>query len=229
MVFPFKGVIFDFDCTLANSKRGMAACVNEVLSQMGYPTVDFITAVEAIGHPPQEKFTMLTGSHDALERLRFKKLYLAIIAPPVSYLLNHVVLFPGVIELLQFLNTQHCKIGIVSNKTREALLAEITHLGILDEIDIIVSLDDVVHAKPHPNGIHAVLSAWKMSHADVLYIGDHVIDAKTADAAAVQFVGVTTGSTTRDALISYPHLCIVESMCDVLQWFRSAVATKILR
>ena len=64
-------------------------------------------------------------------------------------------------------------------------------------IDVIVGGEDVRQPKPDPQGIFQVLQIWDMSKEEVLYMGDSVVDAKTAQAAGVDFAGVTTGSLSQ--------------------------------
>ena len=39
-----------------------------------------------------------------------------------------------------------------------------------------------------------------------------VIDAQTAQAAALDFVGVLHGTTTREELLAYPHIAIIDDL-----------------
>ena len=56
-----------------------------------------------------------------------------------------------------------------------------------------------------------------MEKKDVLYIGDSTVDAETAQAAGVDFAGVTHGVTTADELARYPHRRIMASLDELLQ------------
>ena len=62
--------------------------------------------------------------------------------------------------------------------------------------------------KPDPQGIFQVLQIWDMSKEEVLYVGDSVVDGKTAQAAGVDFVGVTTGATVKTDLEAYPNVSV---------------------
>lgn len=213
----YRGVIFDFDCTLVDSKPGMFRCINQVLEQMGYLPASFSEVIQTIGYPPEEKFTQLTQNANVSERNHFKALYTTLINPPHSALLQDTKPFPGTIKLLQFLQKHNCKIGIVSTKATQALLAEINHLHLSAYIDDICALEDVAHPKPNPEGISRMLMHWGYEPQDVLYIGDHHVDAAAAEAAGVPYIGVTTGSTTRDQLTAYPNLCIVDTLDAILE------------
>lgn len=215
----FQGVIFDFDCTLADSKQGMYQCIKTVLEKMNQPLPSYDDAIKTIGLPPEEKFTFLTKINNEAERSKFKSLYLELINPPSSYLLSYTMLFSGVIELLALIKNSDCKIAIFSTKTRLALEEELIHLKIMPYIDFIQAGDDVLYPKPNPEGILNVLSEWKMPKNDILYIGDHVLDAKAAMAAGVHFMGVTTGTCSEAALSEYPHLLITSAINNIATEF----------
>ncbi|KMW25635.1 hypothetical protein HMPREF0977_01498 [Clostridium sp. 1_1_41A1FAA] len=50
-----------------------------------------------------------------------------------------------------------------------------------------------------------------------LYIGDSYIDAQAAQNAKIDFVGVTTGTTSREKLESYPHISVLDDLKDILE------------
>ena len=63
-------------------------------------------------------------------------------------------------------------------------------------MDIIVGGEDVKAAKPSPEGLLLAIKRLHVSKAETLYIGDSTVDAETAQAAGVDFAGVTHGVTT---------------------------------
>ena len=83
-------------------------------------------------------------------------------------------------------------------------------------IDVIQAGDDVNYPKPNPEGICNVLLAWNFCAEDVLFVGDHSVDALAANSAKVRFIGVTTGTTSKIELMKYPHLAIADHLKDIL-------------
>ena len=51
---------------------------------------------------------------------------------------------------------------------------------------------------------------------EVLYTGDSVVDAKTAAAAAVDFAGVLTGTTSSRDFEPFDHICIVRDLAELM-------------
>ena len=71
---------------------------------------------------------------------------------------------------------------------------------------------DVKQAKPDPQGIKKALRRLHRRKSETLYIGDSTVDAETAQAAKVDFVGVLNGMTTREELMVYPHRQILDNL-----------------
>ena len=66
--------------------------------------------------------------------------------------------------------------------------------------------------KPSPEGILLALSILQCSLDDALYIGDSVVDAESAHAAGIGFIGVLNGTTTYEELASYPNEAIIDNL-----------------
>jgi len=61
--------------------------------------------------------------------------------------------------------------------------------------------------KPAPEGLLAICAALQLAPAQVLLVGDSVVDLATARAAGVRVCAVTWGLGERAALASADYLC----------------------
>ena len=59
-------------------------------------------------------------------------------------------------------------------------------------LDIIVGGEDVKEPKPSPEGVLLAIKEFGCNKEEVLYIGDSIVDAETAQSAQVDFAGVLT-------------------------------------
>ena len=75
-------------------------------------------------------------------------------------------------------------------------------------IDAIIGGEDVSIAKPSPEGCLKAMEQLHTNPENTIYIGDSMIDAKTAQNAGIAFIAVTTGTDTAEDLKAYPHLKI---------------------
>ena len=108
-------------------------------------------------------------------------------------------------------------LGIVSTKFRYRILDLFEKTGHNGLVDFIVGGEDVKAAKPDPEGLLlAIGRASGGGKSEVLYVGDSVVDAATAQAAGTDFAGVLHGMTTREELEAYPHVAIVDDLRGIL-------------
>ena len=66
--------------------------------------------------------------------------------------------------------------------------------------------------KPSPEGIEQAIARLGMEKDDVLYTGDSYIDAETARNAGVDFLAITTGTTSAETFARYPHIAILPAI-----------------
>ena len=192
--------IFDFDYTLVDSSRGIVTCFRHVLGNHGHTGVTDTEIKRTIGKTLEESF--------------YKREYVK--AADVHMTAN-TFFFPETIEVLEALKSQGAVLGIVSTKFRYRILDLFEKTGHDGLVDFIVGGEDVKAAKPDPEGLLlAIGRASGGGKSEVLYVGDSVVDAATAQAAGTDFSGVLHGMTTREELEAYPHVAIVDDLRGIL-------------
>lgn len=207
-----KAVIFDFDYTLGDSTSGIVLSINHALEKLGYSAKDRESIRKTIGLSLKETFFALTGNHDEEEADLFSN-YFKEQADLV--MTDHTKLYCDAAEVLQSLKRDGCKIGIVTTKFHYRIEQILTKFGVLDLVDLIVGAEDVKIEKPDPEGLLWAIDALQLKRDDILYVGDSLVDAQTANNAQVGFAGVLTGTTAREQFQMYPHVFIGESLSDV--------------
>ncbi len=101
-------------------------------------------------------------------------------------------LFPGSLEILSTLVEKKYNVAIVTNKHRVAADEAFQLFGIADLGIWSVSGDDIKEQKPSPEGIFLAMDHFGIKDKnEVVYIGDSVYDAKTAENAGVDFALVS--------------------------------------
>ena len=206
--------IFDFDYTLVDSSRGIVTCFRHVLGNHGHTGVTDTEIKRTIGKTLEESFSILTGITEAGTLADYKSEYVK--AADVHMTAN-TFFFPETIEVLETLKSQGAVLGIVSTKFRYRILDLFEKTGHDGLVDFIVGGEDVTAAKPDPEGLLlAIGRASGGGKSQVLYVGDSVVDAATAQAAGTDFSGVLHGMTTREELKTYPHVAIVDDLRGIL-------------
>lgn len=199
----YKGLIFDFDYTLGDSTEGIVASVNYALEKLGYAAAEHEAVRKTIGLHLEETYRVLVSEEKEAEAAEFARLF---VEKADQVMTEQTHFFPGVLSLLEKWKSQGRKLAIVTTKYHYRIDAILEKYQANHLIDVIVGREDVKHPKPDPEGLFQALHIWDMSKEEVLYVGDSVVDAKTAQAAGVDFAGVATGATGKEELEAYPNV-----------------------
>ena len=113
---------------------------------------------------------------------------------------------PGSNELLQHLQDQGAKLGIVTRNGREIADATLQACGLehFFSADTIVSRDCCT-AKPDPAGVNLMLSRWQADAADAVMVGDYLFDLQAGHSA-----GATTVHMDVHGEFAWPEMTDVQ-------------------
>ena len=155
---------------------------------------------------------MLTGRTDEQEAARFTALFKE---KADEIMVDCTQLYPGVPEVLQKLKRDGYRVGIVTTKYRYRIEDILKRFNGTEWIDLIVGGDNVKVEKPDPEGLLWAIDKLGVEKDEILYVGDSLVDAKTAANAGVRFAAVLTGTTTREAFAGYDPVMIAENVVEV--------------
>lgn len=201
--------LFDFDYTLADSSRGIVICFRNVQERHGHTGISDEAIKRTIGKTLEDSFSILSGITTPETLAEYKKEY---VKEADTYMTVNTFFFPETVTVLKTLKSQGAQIGIISTKFRFRIREMVDQHFPKDFFDIIIGGEDVKQAKPDPQGIKKALRRLHRRKSETLYIGDSTVDAETAQAAKVDFVGVLNGMTTREELMVYPHRQILDNL-----------------
>lgn len=201
--------LFDFDYTLADSSKGIVLCFRHVLNLHGYTGITDEEIKRTIGKTLEESFSILTGVTDADTLAAYKKEY---VKAADQHMTVNTFLFPETLSVLTQLKKDGARIGIISTKYRYRIMELLSQKLPAQFLDIIVGGEDVKTPKPSPEGLLFAIEHLSVPKEETLYIGDSTVDAETAQAAGVDFMGVLHGATTRSELEAYPHVRIAPDL-----------------
>lgn len=205
----YKGLVFDFDYTLGDSTDGIVASVNYALEKLGYDRAEREEIRKTIGLHLEETYRVLAAAQGKGikpgEDAEFARLF---VEKADEVMTENTVFFPGALKLIREWKNMGYRLGIVTTKYHYRIEAILQKYHSLYLFDLIVGGEEVKHPKPDPEGIFHILQNFELSREQILYVGDSLVDAKTAQAAGVSFAGVTTGTTKKEELESYPNVGI---------------------
>lgn len=213
-----KAFIFDFDYTLGDSTNGIALSINYALEKLGYALPNITDIKKTIGLSLTETFYTLTSNNNLDEAKQFAELFRE---KADNIMVANTELYTGVKDILQKLKSQGYKTAIVTTKFRYRIEGILSKFDANHLIDIIIGGEDVKIEKPNPEGLLCAIHRFNVTKDEALYIGDSLVDAKTAKNAEVNFAAVLTGTTTRDDFRNYDCFYIGENISDVYDYIRT--------
>ena len=122
---------------------------------------------------------------------------------------------PGVVPAIRGLERGGFNLGIVSTKFRFRIEATLRREGLLDPFATIVGGDDVERFKPDPEGLLMASERMGVSPDQMVYVGDSVTDAETAQRAAVPFIALLSGTTSREEFAHYAPRSILTDITQL--------------
>ena len=187
------GVIFDCDGVILNSRAANAHYYNIILQALGLPP---LTA-------EQEAYTYMATVRQSLEYITPRELHpklLEISREAVNYqrdIMPLVELEEGLLAFVRWLQQHKVRMAVHTNRSSGMPF-------VLDKFRLHEYFDPVVTAamvnpKPHPDGVYHVLEQWGLPRTEIIFIGDSLNDAQTAEAAQVAFVAF--GKEALDAAV----------------------------
>ena len=204
-------VMFDFDGTLADTKRAIVDTATEVLLGFGIPEVELGDVSKIIGPPFPEAFIELYGlspddARTVTERYRQRYESLGPSAWP---------LFDGIAGLLGDLRAAGKKVCVATSKRQHVLEQALRDDGVFDAFDIAFGKpSDIPFTKAD-----TVASVLELLHADAddaVMVGDRLHDVEGAKACGVPCIGVTYGGTGDFEELSGAGACVVVDTVEQL-------------
>lgn len=179
-----KAIIFDFDGTLANTLPVCYFAFNQVFKEFDHKDLssDEIKAMFGPSETGIIRENLLNQNKEQAIELFYK-----------AYSENHenlVELNKDINELITYLKNNGVKLGIVTGKAKRSLDISLKALQMENLFDVIVTGDDVINPKPHPEGVIKALSALQIEKNEAMFVGDSDADIQAGVQANVYTVGV---------------------------------------
>ncbi len=192
--FPdgLRGLIFDCDGVLVDSKGANIGYYNRLLAEFGHPPmpeslIDYVQMSTA-----KQAFEALfsTGElyrlPDVMRRIPYRTFSLPLLR-----------LEPGICELLQWLHEQGVRLAVHTNRSN-GMWDVLDMFSLRDFFDPVMTVEDVA-PKPSPEGALRILEKWGVPNTTVGFIGDSPTDAGAARNAGIPFVAYR--NTSLDAAV----------------------------
>lgn len=209
-------VIFDLDGTLLDTVADLANATNRALEQCGYPTHPVDAYYQFVGNGINKLFARALPADSSNEDnvLRIRSLFVPCYN---EHNADCSCPYPGIMGLLEELQSRGVLIAVASNKYHEATVKLVRHFFSGISFSVILGQREGVPIKPAPDIVYDILRETGVSAEQALYVGDSGVDMQTALNAGVESVGVTWGFRSEEELNAHGAVHIVHSAEDILQ------------
>ncbi len=176
-----KGIIFDCDGVIINSRDANVRFYNIILEKLELPPMDKSQEDYVHSHTVYESIKHIVPPILFEEAINIGK--------KISYLsvIDLIKLEDGLIDFISILKKKNKKLAINTNRTNTMPII-LNNFQLKSFFDPVVTADSVKNPKPHPESIYYILKRWNLKPYEVLFIGDSKVDEKTAKSVPVDFI-----------------------------------------
>ena len=185
MKMQIKGILFDFDGTIANTIDLIIATFEHTCQEVLGFTPEREKIVATFGLPLPEAMIALSGKPELVETMRdayreYNNAHHDDMIRPI----------PGVQETLEHLKAQGIKLAVVTSKKPPMLRRGLDCLQLTPYFDATVALGDTKESKPHPAPMLAACAKLGLQPEECLCVGDSPFDLQSGRSAGAKTVAV---------------------------------------
>ena len=210
-------VLFDLDGTLADTAPDLAQTLNQLLVEQGQEPLPFAAIRPHVSNGASALVTLgfgLAGDDPDFEALRQR--FLDIYS---DNLCRQTTLFPGMDELLQQIEQQSMRWGVVTNKPARFTEPLLEALGVSQRAACIISGDSTEKRKPHPEPMLLACRQLGIEPACCLYVGDARRDIDAGrNAGMLTLVAAFGYIGEQDTPDDWQAHGVVDSPLSILDW-----------
>lgn len=215
----YKAVIFDLDGTLVNTIHDIANSMNRVLKKMKLPEHKIEDYNYFVGAGLKELCRRVLPAEMRTKSLvlKFRDYF------NQDYNENwyqETMPYPGITDLLEYLNSQEKIIAILSNKPDQFCKLFVEHY--FPSIDFAMVRGNVENIPPKPNPTNGeyMIKSLNLQAEDVLFVGDSDIDMETAKNCGFKGIGAEWGFRGKEELVNAGAQLTFENPIDLLKYLK---------
>ncbi|WP_012746527.1 HAD-IIIA family hydrolase [Variovorax paradoxus] len=209
----FDLIAFDWDGTLYDSTRLIVRCIQAAVIDVGGAKPSENDAAWVIG----------LGLAEALARAAPdvpKEKYAELGARYRYHYLQHqddLVLFDGVLQMIDALRARGHKLAVATGKSRRGLNEALKSVALRDRFDASRTADETF-GKPHPRMLLELMEELEVPPERTLMIGDTTHDLQLALNAGCASVGVSYGAHEPESFDELKPLFVAHSVASLEAW-----------
>ncbi len=214
--------VFDCDGTLVDSQGAIVEAMHEACARHGFARPAAAVVRRQVGLPLEVAIERLLPGVDHTFALEISETYKSIFIAMRHAGAVSEPLFPGILNVLDRLDTSGWLMGVATGKAMRGLRNTLGHHGLLERF-VTHQTADRAQGKPHPEMMLNALSETGVEASFAVMIGDTTYDMEMAANAGVKAVGVAWGYHEAEELMDAGALCVVRSADELPQVLGEAV------
>lgn len=206
--------IFDLDGTILNTLEDLADSTNYALKTCGYQERTMDEVRQFVGNGIRKLMERAVPEGTPVEEI--DRVHETFTAHYKVHCADKTRPYDGIMELLQNLKKDGCKLAVVSNKADYGV-QELCKQYFDGVFDFAVGEREGIRKKPAPDSVNEVLKTLGCSRDRAVYIGDSDVDIQTAANAQMDHIIVEWGFRDIPFLISKGAKVLVEKPEEILE------------
>lgn len=204
-----RTILFDLDGTLIDTNELIAASFAHTFEQFGFAFTE--EEMLAFNGPP------LVDTFRAYLPERVEEMVTIYREHNKEHHDMYVKVFPHVKETLKALQEAGIQIAVVTSKMLSVAKHGLEFTGLTPYVEHLIALDDVEHAKPHPESVLKAMDLLNANPESTLMVGDNYQDIKAGQNAGIRTAGVEWSHKGKEYLESYNPTYMLADIQDVLK------------
>lgn len=194
-LFTPELIMIDVDGTLVDSVPDLAWCADETLKAVGMEPRGEAAVRNWVGNGVVRLMERaiandLDAPHDEAIMEKAMPIFIDLYAENTS---KRSLLYPGVREGLDYLQTLDIKIGCITNKNEQFTHPILKDLGLWNDFEIVISGDTLEKKKPDPLPLLHGAKELGCDPKKSMMLGDSTSDVKAARAASFNIICMSYG------------------------------------
>ncbi len=212
-----KTVLFDLDGTLLDTAPDLANALNFVMQSHGQVPLPFEKIRPVVSHGGAALISLGFGL--APEHPDFDPLRQELLAYYKNNIAEHTRLFPGMEDVLDYIESHHLNWGVVTNKPGWLTEPLLDALQLRERAAGIVSGDTLNERKPHPAPLLHACELIGTAPRQCLYVGDAERDIQAGhNAGMATLVAMFGYLLENDRPETWGASALIDRPGDILAW-----------
>lgn len=205
-----RTILFDLDGTLIDTNELIIASFAHTIDTYSDRSYTREEILDFIGPPLRDSMKQINPDRveDLIDTYREHN---------IRHHDDFVKAYDRVVETIRTLKDSGYKLGIVTTKMRHTVEMGLKLTELDGLFETVITLDDVTHAKPHPEPVLKALDQLDSCVSEALMVGDNTHDIEAGKNAGTKTAGVAWTVKGRETLERLDPDYMLECMSDLVE------------